>query len=67
VPGLGIKHVWMRRSYRQSSVSGTARVCGREHVITAIDGRCPLMFEPAADFGHKVMRVIYQGHVPRTV
>jgi uncharacterized protein len=65
--GLGIKHVWMHRSYGAGSVSDTATACGREHSITVIDGGCPLMFEPAADFGHKVMRVIYRGHVPKTV
>jgi uncharacterized protein len=64
---LGIKHVWMHRSYGQGSVSGTATVYGREHGITVIDGGCPLMFEPTADFGHKVMRVIYRGHVPKSV
>jgi predicted CoA-binding protein len=64
---LGIKHVWMHRSYGQGSVSDTATAYGREHGITVIDGGCPLMFEPTADFGHKVMRVIYRGHVPKTV
>jgi predicted CoA-binding protein len=64
---LGIKHVWMHRSYGQGSVSGTATAHGREHGITVIDGGCPLMFEPTADYGHKVMRVIYRGHVPKTV
>jgi uncharacterized protein len=64
---LGIKHVWMHRSYGQGSVSDAATVYGREHGITVIDGGCPLMFEPTADFGHKVMRVIYRGHVPKTV
>ena len=31
--------------------------------------RLPLMFDPTADFGHKMMRVIYtmNGHVPKTV
>jgi uncharacterized protein len=32
-----------------------------------IDGGCPLMFEPTVGFGHKVMRVIYRGQVPKTV
>jgi predicted CoA-binding protein len=64
---LGIKHVWMHRSYGQGSVSDTATVYGREHGITVIDGGCPLMFEPTADFGHKVMRVICRGHIPKTV
>jgi len=35
--------------------------------ITVIDGGCPLMFEPTADFGHKVMRLVYAGHVPKQV
>jgi uncharacterized protein len=64
---LGIKHVWMHRSYGQGGVSDMATVYGREHGITVIDGGCPLMFEPTADFGHKVMRAIYRGHMPKTV
>jgi predicted CoA-binding protein len=64
---LGIKHVWMHRSYGPGSVSETATTYGREHGITVIDGGCPLMFDPTADFGHKVMRVIYRGHVPKSV
>jgi uncharacterized protein len=64
---LGIKQVWMHRSYGPGSVSDPAAAYGREHGITVIDGGCPLMFDPAADFGHKVMRVIYRGHVPKTV
>jgi uncharacterized protein len=64
---LGIKHVWMHRGPGAGSVSDAATAYGREHGITVIDGGCPLMFEPTADFGHKVMRVIYRGHVPKTV
>lgn len=68
---LGIKHVWMHRAFGQGSVSATATAYGREHGITVIDGGCPLMFEPTADFGHKVMRgvmrVICPSHVPTTV
>jgi predicted CoA-binding protein len=64
---LGIKHVWMHRGPGQGSVSATATQYGREHGITVIDGGCPCMFEPTADFGHKVMRVLYSGHVPKQV
>ena len=64
---LGIKQVWMHRGPGAGSVSDTATAYGREHGITVIDGGCPLMFEPTADFGHKVMRVIYRSHVPKTV
>jgi len=64
---LGIKHVWMHRSYGGGSVSPAATTYGRDHGITVIDGGCPLMFDPTADFGHKVMKVIYRRHVPTTV
>ena len=64
---LGIKHVWMHRGPGPGSVSNTATAYGRAHGITVIDGGCPLMFEPTADFGHKVMRVLYRSHVPKTV
>jgi predicted CoA-binding protein len=64
---LGIKHVWMHRSYGQGSVSAAATAYGRKHGITVIDGGCPLMFDPTADFGHKVMRVMLGSRIPRTV
>ena len=64
---LGIKQVWMHRSYGQGSVSDTAAAYGREHGITVIDGGCPLMLDPTADFGHRVMRPIYRRHIPQNV
>ena len=64
---LGIKQVWMHRSYGTGSVSSAATAYGRDHGITVIDGGCPLMFEPTADFGHKVMKIVYRRHIPKTV
>src|SRR5689334_6355522 len=64
---LGIKHVWMHHGAGGTSVSPTATAYGRQNGITVIDGGCPLMFGPAADFGHKVMRVALGGRVPRQV
>ncbi len=64
---LGIKQVWMHRSFGAGSVSETAAAYGREHGITVIDGGCPLMFDPTADFGHKVMRVMFRRRVPKSV
>jgi predicted CoA-binding protein len=64
---LGIHHVWMHRGPGAGSVSPTATAYGREHGITVIDGGCPCMFGPTADFGHKVMRVFLSSHVPKTV
>ena len=64
---LGIKHVWMHRGPGAGSVSATATAYGRERGITVIDGGCPLMFPPTSDFGHRLMRVVYAGKVPKQV
>ena len=64
---LGIKHVWMHRGPGAGSVSPAATDYGRQQGITVIDGGCPLMFEPTADFGHKIMRFVYAGKVPKQV
>ena len=66
---LGIAHVWMHRGPGAGSVSETATAYGREHGIAVIDGGCPCMFGPTADFGHKAMRVVFtlSGNVPKDV
>jgi predicted CoA-binding protein len=64
---LGITHVWMHRGPGPGSVSPAAPQWGRDHGITVIDGGCPCMFGPTADFGHKVMRIVFAGHVPKQV
>lgn len=66
---LGIKHVWMHRSFGVGSASEAASNWGREHGIRVIDGGCPLMFIPTADFGHVLMRFLLTltGNVPRSV
>jgi predicted CoA-binding protein len=64
---LGIKHVWMHRGPGAGSVSDIATEYGRQHGITVIDGGCPLMFGQTADFGHKIMRFVYAGKVPKQV
>ena len=66
---LGIKLVWMHRSFGGGSVSDAATEYGRTHGITVIDGGCPLMFTPTADGAHNVMQALFTltGKVPRTV
>jgi uncharacterized protein len=66
---LGIKRVWMHRGPGPGSVSPEAAEYGRQHGITVIDGGCPLMFNPTADPGHKMMRAVFTmtGKVPRQV
>jgi predicted CoA-binding protein len=64
---LGITQVWMHRGPGAGSVSDAATGYGRQHGITVIDGGCPCMFGRTADFGHKVMRLLYASHVPKQV
>ena len=66
---LGIKRVWMHRSYGGGSVSEAAAEKGRQQGITVIEGGRPLMFDPTADGGHKAMRFVFTltGNVPRKV
>jgi uncharacterized protein len=66
---LGIGYVWMHRAFGAGSVSDRATEYGRKHGITVIDGGCPLVFEPTADPGHKVLRAVFTmtGKVPKQV
>lgn len=66
---LGIRHVWMHRSFGGGSVSDAATDYGRSRGITVIDGGCPLMFSPTSDPGHKMLRAVFTmtGKVPRKV
>lgn len=64
---LGIHEVWMHRAFGEGSVDEDAVTYGREHGMTVIDGGCPCMFGPTADFGHKVMRVFVHNAAPHEV
>jgi uncharacterized protein len=64
---LGIKQVWMHRGPGAGSVSDAAADYGRRRGITVIDGGCPLWFAPVSDFGHKITRLVYAGHMPKQV
>lgn len=66
---LGVGQVWMHRSVDAGSVSPEAAAYGRDHGVRVIEGGCPLMFDPAADGGHKMMCAVLKlfGKVPRTV
>lgn len=64
---LGIDRVWMHRGPGPGSVSPETTRYGREHGVTVIDGGCPLMFDPTADRGHKIMRMMGVGTMPKAV
>jgi predicted CoA-binding protein len=64
---LGIRRVWMHRSFGQGSVSDEAvRFC-HENNILVIDGACPMMFCPPVDFAHRCMRTVlgWFGKMPK--
>ena len=64
----GVARVWMHESMvKGSSVSQDAVEFCREHDISVIDGACPMMFGPGADFGHTCMRWILKltGRLPK--
>jgi len=64
---LGIQQVWMHRGPGAGSVSNAATAYGRQRGMTVIDGGCPLMFGPTADFGHRIIRFVYARNVPKEV
>jgi uncharacterized protein len=64
---LHIDRVWMHRGPGGGSVSEAATRYGREHGVEVIDGGCPLMFDPTADTGHKIMHLFGVGHMPKHV
>ncbi len=55
---LGIRRVWMHRSFGGGSVDDGAASAGRAAGLTVIAGACPLMYGEKADFGHKCMRFV---------
>jgi uncharacterized protein len=50
---LGIRRVWMHRSFGAGSVEPASVAAGRAKGMTIIAGGCPLMFEPASDTAHR--------------
>ena len=67
---LGVTRVWMHQPpFGPGSVSKPAADYGRKHGMTVIEGGCPCMFDPTADPGHKMLRLMGQvtGKVPHRV
>jgi predicted CoA-binding protein len=55
---LGIRHVWLHRSFGQGSVSEEAAAECERHNIDCLVGGCPMMYCEPVDFGHRCMRWI---------
>lgn len=66
---VGITRVWMHRGPGAGSVSEEAAELGRRWGLTVIPGGCPLMYDPAADGGHKAMRWVLNlfGRIPKEI
>lgn len=55
---LGVRRVWMHRSFGAGSVSPEAERIGRDAGLTVIAGGCPMMFCQPVDFGHRCIRFV---------
>jgi predicted CoA-binding protein len=55
---LGIRRVWLHRSFGTGSVSEKALLLCQDQGISVIPGGCPLMFCEPVDAGHRCMRWI---------
>jgi predicted CoA-binding protein len=53
---LGIRYVWLHRSFGEGSVSSAAVRAAQTHGMAAITGGCPMMFVAPVDPFHRVMR-----------
>jgi predicted CoA-binding protein len=54
--GLGIRQLWLHRSFGHGSVSDEAVRACREAGIDCIVGGCPMMYCEPVDFGHRCMK-----------
>lgn len=65
---LGIRRVWMHRSFGSGSVSDAAVQYCQDHDIAVIPGGCPMMFCEPVDVGHRCLRWLLGriGKLPRT-
>lgn len=52
---LGVRHVWMHRSFGTGSVADEAVAACRDHGVHVIAGGCPMMFLQPVDIGHRCM------------
>lgn len=63
---LGVRRVWMHRSFGQGSVAPDAVELARSHGMSLLDGGCPMMFLEPVDLGHRCFRWIlrHTGRLP---
>ena len=64
---LGIRRVWMHRSFGQGSVDDEAVRLGQELGLSVIPGSCPMMYCEPVDVGHRCIRWMlrFSGGRPR--
>lgn len=53
---LGIRRLWLHRSFGEGSVSDEAVRACKEGGIDCIVGGCPMMYCEPVDFGHRCMK-----------
>ena len=64
---LGVRRVWMHRSFGEGSVSASAVAYCRDHDVRLIAGACPMMYCEPVDLGHKCIRFLlgFTGGLPK--
>jgi predicted CoA-binding protein len=65
---LGVRHVWLHRSFGAGSVSEAAIALANKHGIQVIPGGCPMMFV-SPDPAHRCMKWFLQwrGKIPKEI
>ena len=53
---VGVRRVWLHRSFGEGSVSPEAVELARSYGMTVLDGGCPLMYIEPVDVAHRCMR-----------
>lgn len=66
---LGIKRVWIHKSFGQGSFNEEAIKIAEQFDINLISGSCPLMFCEPVDIGHKCIKwfMHFSGKEPNTL
>ena len=55
---LGVRSVWLHRSFGEGSVSPEAVERCRRHGLEVIPGACPMMLRDGADIPHRCMKFV---------
>lgn len=66
---LGVKYVWMHKTFTPGSYDKEAVEYGQKHGVTVIPAGCPMMFGKTSDGFHRFCRFFMElgGRIPREI